>query len=306
MLSYIIRRLAESVIVIFIVAVCAFSLMHIAPGSPALLLLPDEATEEQIENMEEILGLNRPLPVQFWSYISDAVRGNFGNSIMQKRPISELILIRLPNTATLALGTIITGCLLAIPLGIIAGTHRGGFIDFFCLLFSMIGQSISGMLLGVILIFTFSVKLGWLPSMGTGSFKHLIMPFITMGYPMAAGLTRIARSGMVDTLSEDYITATYAKGISRFKIYTIYALRNAIIPVVTMIGLTLAFQLSGAVITENVFGWSGLGQFMVTSVNQRDYPVVQTLLLLSSVVFVVVNLLVDIINSFIDPRLTLE
>jgi len=170
----------------------------------------------------------------------------------------------------------------------------------------MLGQSISGMLLGVMLIYLFSVNLGWLPSNGTGTWKHLVMPFITMGYPMAAGLTRIARSGMVDALSEDYITATYAKGISSLKIYTIYALRNAIIPVVTMIGLTLAFQLSGALITESVFGWTGLGQFMVTAVNQRDYPVVQTMLLLSSVIFVVINLLVDIINSFIDPRLTLE
>ena len=306
MFSYILKRLWQSIIVVLIVAVVAFSLMHIAPGSPALLLLPDDATVEQIENMEEILGLNRPLPVQFFDYLGKAVQGDLGNSIIFRQPITELIVMRFPNTAMLAVLTVIAGCLLAIPLGITAGVHRGKFTDVFCMVFAMLGQSISGMLLGVLLIFGFSVKLRWLPAMGTGGIKYLILPVITMAYPMAAGLTRVARSGMVDTLGEDYIIATYAKGISRFKIYIIYALRNAIIPLVTMIGLTLGFQLSGAVVTENIFGWSGLGQLMNTSVNSRDYPVVQSLLLVSSIVFVVINLLVDIINSFIDPRLTLE
>ena len=305
MLSYIIKRLLQSLIVLLIVAVCAFGLMRIAPGSPASLLLPDDATQEQVKQLEIELGLDRPLPVQFWDYLSDILRGDLGTSIIYRRPITELISSRISNTAILALGTVVAGCLLAIPLGIVAGSRRGKGIDLFCMLFALLGQSMSSMLLGVLGIFFFSVKLGWLPAMGTGSFKHLILPILSMGYPMAAGLTRVARSGMIDALGEDYITATYAKGVSSYKIYTKYALRNAIIPVVTMIGLTLGFQLSGAVVTENVFGWAGLGSLLSVAVTSRDYPVVQSMILISAVIFVVINLLVDIVNSFIDPRLKL-
>ena len=164
----------------------------------------------------------------------------------------------------------------------------------------------SGMWLGVLLIFIFAVNLQWLPAMGTGGFQYLILPMLTLGYPMAAALTRIARSGMVDTLSEDYITATCAKGISDFEIYTKYALRNALIPVVTMIGLTLGTHLSGAVVTETVFGWAGMGHLLNQSVATRDYPVVQSLLLISAFAIAFVNLIVDIINSIIDPRLSLD
>jgi ABC-type dipeptide/oligopeptide/nickel transport system permease component len=162
------------------------------------------------------------------------------------------------------------------------------------------------MWLGVLCIFIFAVKLGWFPALGTGGIEYMVLPVFTMGYPMAASLTRVARSGMVDTLSEDYITATYAKGISRFQAYTQYALRNAMIPVSTMIRLNLGINLSGAVVVEAVFSWSGIGQLMNQSVNSRDYAMVQAMLLISAVLFTFINFAVDIINSLIDPRLTLN
>ena len=305
MVSYIIKRFLQSLVVLFIVVFCAFALLRIAPGSPARALLPNDATEEQIHYMEIQLGLDRPLPVQFFEYVRGILRGDLGVSIVYRRPVLDLIKTRMPNTAVLALGTVLLGCVLAIPLGIIAGANRGRFIDFFCLLFALLGQSISGMWLGVLLIYTFAVNLSWLPAMGTGGFKYIVLPVLSMGYPMAAGLTRVARSGMADTMSEDYITATLAKGVGRFQIYTKYAFRNAVIPVITMLGLIIGGQLSGAIVAENVFGWAGLGSLMSSSVNSRDYPVVQSMLLISAIIFVVVNFLVDVVNSLIDPRLKL-
>ena len=306
MFYYLLKRLGQSVIVVFIVVVLAFLLLQIAPGSPVYLLLPEEATEAQVQALEEELGFNKPLPVQFWNYFSNVLRGNLGTSIIYKAPISRLIGERFPNTARLALLTIFTGCILAIPLGIIAGTHRGRLIDVFSMLFALLGQSMSNMWLGVLLIFTFAVRLGWVPATGTGGFKYLILPALTMGYPMAASLTRVARSGMVDTMGEDFITATQAKGISTFDIYTKYALRNAVLPVITMIGVTLGHQLAGAVVTESIFGWSGMGQLLNTSVQSRDYTVVQSLLLVSAILIAIINFIVDIVNSIVDPRLTLN
>jgi peptide/nickel transport system permease protein len=206
----------------------------------------------------------------------------------------------------LAVSSIIAGCLLAIPLGIVAGSRRGGIIDVICMVFALIGQSMSQMWLGILLIFGFAVNLKWLPAMGTGGLRYMILPILTMGYPMAASLTRIARSGMVDTLGEDFITATYAKGISRFKVYIKYALRNAIIPVCTIIGLTLSRQLAGTVVTESIFGWAGMGTLISSGINSRDYAVVQSMLLISAFLLAVINFVVDIVNSFIDPRLSLD
>ena len=306
MTVYIFKRILQTLIVMLFVAFFSFMLVRIAPGNPAKMLLPDEATDEQVRLMEIKLGLDRPLPVQFWNYISGVVRGDLGLSLSYRLPISRLVKERFPNTAKLAVGTVLVGVMLALPLGIIAGSRRGSIIDVFCMFFAMIGQSMSMMWLGIMLIFTFSVRLGWLPAMGTGNIRYMILPMLTMGYPMAASLTRIARSGMVDTLGEDFITATYAKGISRFLIYTKYALRNAIIPVCTMIGLNLSQQLAGAVVTESIFGWAGMGAMLSQAITQRDYPVVQSMLLISAFILAIVNLVVDIVNSFIDPRLSLD
>ena len=306
MLFYVIKRLLQALLVMLIVTLCAFLLIHIAPGNPAKIVLPEDASPEQIRMMEIKLGLDKPLPVQYLTYLKGLLQGDLGTSIIYRLPATRVIAERWLNTAKLALATVITALVLAIPLGIIAGTHRGSVIDFVCMIFALLGQSMSQMWLGILLIFTFSVNLGWLPAMGTGGLKYLILPMLTMGYPMAASLTRVARSGMVDTLSEDYITATYAKGIGRFEVYTKYAFRNAVIPVCTMIGISLGHQLAGVVVAESVFGWAGMGQLLSTSVTSRDYPMVQSVLLISALMFTVINFVVDIVNSFIDPRLTLN
>ena len=307
MLMYMLKRLWQALIVLFIVSLISFTLIRLAPGSPALLMLPpDIATDEQIAALEARMGLDRPIPVQFWVYLTNIFRGDLGMSTVYQQPVLRIIIQRLPNTVRLAISTVFVGCLLAIPLGIYAGANRGKIAEFVCMFFALLGQSMSSMWLGILLIFLFAVKLGWLPALGTGGIQFMILPVLTMGYPMAASLTRVARSGMVDTLSEDYITATYAKGIGKFQVYTKYALRNALIPVCTMVGLTLGLNLGGAVVVETVFAWTGIGQLMNQSVNARDYAMVQAMLLISASLITIITFVVDIINSFIDPRLTLN
>jgi ABC-type dipeptide/oligopeptide/nickel transport system permease component len=306
MARFIIRRFLQMLVVLFLVCVCSFSLMRMTPGSPARLLLPDMATEEQIKMKEIEMGLDKPLYVQFFTYIANLLKGDLGMSAVYNLPVAQVIFQRFPYTMILAMCVTIFGTLLAIPLGITAGVNRGKPIDFFSMLFALLGQSMAPVWLGVLLIFIFAVRLNVLPALGTGGLKYLILPVITLGYPMAASLTRIARSGMVDTLSEDYITSTYAKGISKFAVYTKYAFRNALIPVATMLGLNLGHYLGGSVVTETVFSYSGIGQLLNQSVSARDYVMVQALMLISALVFTVINFIVDIVNSFIDPRLTLE
>ena len=305
MLSYIIRRFLQTLIVLFVVTVCAFALVRLAPGNPARLMLPDEATDEQVAAMEARLGLDKPLYEQYFNYILGVLQGDLGMSTVYRQPIGRIIMARLPITVILAVGTVLLGSLLAIPLGVIAGAKRGSIIDFLSLLFALLFQSMPNIWVGVMLILIFSVELGWLPVLGGASFAHFVMPVVTLGTSMASTLTRVARSGMADTLSEDYITATYARGISRFKVYTKYALRNALIPVITLIGLNLGLYLAGSVVIETIFSMGGIGQLMNQSVNGRDYAAVQSLLLISACMFTVINFFVDIINSFVDPRLSL-
>ncbi|MCL2121324.1 MAG: ABC transporter permease [Clostridiales bacterium] len=307
MVSYLIKRLLQAIVVMFAVTVISFTLVRMAPGSPALLMLPlDVATQEQIEALEEKMGLNKPIPEQFWIYLTGLFKGDFGMSTVYQQPVLPIIISRMPNTVRLAIGTVLLAVILAVPLGIFAGAHRGKVAELVCMVFALLGQSMSSMWLGILLIYLFAVHLGWLPALGTGGIEYMILPVLTMGYPMAASLTRVARSGMVDTLSEDYITAIYAKGIRKFEVYTKYALRNALIPVSTMIGLTLGLNLGGAVVVEAVFSWSGIGQLINQSVNSRDYAMVQAMLLISAFLITIITFVVDLINSFIDPRLTLN
>ncbi len=306
MCRYIIRRLFQTVIVLFFVSVFSFLLIRIAPGNPALMMLPDTATEEQIAEMEAKLGLDQPLVIQYVRYISGVLQGDLGMSTTYRIPVIEVIPDRLLATGKLTLATVICGCLISIPLGIIAGSHRGSATDFFAMLFALLGQSMSPVWLAVLNVYVFSVALGWLPSMGTGGIRYIILPMATLAYPMAAEITRIARSGMIDTLSEDYITSAFAKGIRRSVIYRKYAFKNALIPVVTLVGLQIAGFFAGTVIVETVYAWPGIGQLITQAVSNRDYALVQSLLLISAGIFAIVNLVVDIINSFIDPRIALE
>ena len=306
MCQYIIKRLLQTIVVLFFVSVFSFLLIRIAPGNPALMMLPDTATEEQIAEMEAKLGLDQPLVIQYIKYITGVLHGDLGMSTTYRVPVIDVIPDRLLATGKLTIATVICGCLISIPLGIIAGSHRGSIIDFVAMLFALLGQSMSPVWLAVLNVYIFSVALGWLPSMGTGGFEYIILPMATLAYPMAAETTRIARSGMIDTLSEDYITSAFAKGIRKSVVYRKYAFKNALIPVVTLVGLQIAGFLAGTVIVETVYAWPRIGQLITQAVSNRDYALVQSLLLISAGIFTIINLIVDIVNSFIDPRIMLE
>ncbi len=303
LLKFIMKRLGYTVFVLFGVSILTFGLLKLTPGSPARLMLSDDATEEQIREKEIEMGLDKPLTVQYFSYITGVVRGDLGNSLFYKMPNSTLIFQRLPATAYLTLVAMGIALLISIPMGIIAGVKRGSVIDLFAMIFALLGQSVSGVVLGLIFILFFAVKLGWLPAMGYGGFAFVIMPATSLAMQMAALITRMLRSGMVDVLQEDYITATYAKGISNREITMKYALRNAILPVITVVGLQVGTFLGGAVVTEQIFGWPGIGTLTVQAIGLRDFPLVQSVLLVISACFVLVNLLVDIIYTIVDPRM---
>jgi peptide/nickel transport system permease protein len=304
--GYIIKRLLQTLIVLICVSIFAFLLVRMAPGSPARLMLPEIATDEQVAMMETKLGLNKPLPVQYWMYVTDIFQGDFGTSTVYRQPVLPIIIERLPVTAKIAFGTVLFGALISIFLGVIAGARRGKPIDFIAVAFALLGQSMATPWLAVLLVYIFSIKLGWLPSLAASDdLKYYILPVATNVTMMAAGITRIARSGMADTLSEDYITATYAKGIRRSVVEWKYAFKNAMIPVVTMLGLNLGLFLAGAVIVEKVFGLPGIGFLLAEAVSTRDYAMIQSLVLISAFFIAIINLIVDVINAKIDPRMAL-
>ena len=304
MLRFLIKRLAQTLLVLFFVSIFSFALIRMTPGNPAVMMLPDGASDEAIHEMEVKLGLDRPLYEQYWQYMNGVLHGDLGTSTAYRTDVNSIIAQRLPNTLKLTVVTVIVGCAIAIPLGIIAGSRKGTATDFFTMLFALLGQSMSPVWLSVLNVFVFGVWLGRLPTMGTGSIANYVLPVLTLAYPMAAQTARIGRSGMIDTLQEDYITATYAKGISRRTINWKYAFKNAMVPIITIVGMQMGSFLAGAVIVETVFSWPGIGQLLNLAVGNRDYALVQSLLLISATFFAIINLIVDIINSFVDPRIT--
>ena len=303
-LQKIIRRALATVVVLIGVSIIAFLLVRLAPGDPAKLMLPDTATEETIQAMREKMGTDKPLFIQYLTYMKNVLKGDLGTSYHYNRSCSQLIFSRLPSTAKLAgFGMLLSLCF-SIPLGMIAGIKKGSFIDTLSMFFAMIGQSMSHVWLGLMLILIFAVNLKWLPSMGTGTFKHMIMPAIVIGFQFSALATRMVRFGMIDVLQEDYITATRAKGISKFKVYTKYAFKNALLPVVTVVGSQVGAMMSGSMVIETVFSWPGIGSLTTQAIYNRDYQLIQSILLISATIFVVCNLLVDILYTFIDPRIS--
>lgn len=304
--NYILRRLGATVVVMICVSFIAFTLLRLAPGDPARLYLPDGATPEEVEALRVTMGIDKPFWVQYFNYIVGVFKGDLGTSMQYGLPCSEIIFGRLGTTLELALAGGIVSVVLCIPLGIIAGVKQGSAVDLGAMFFALIFQSMSNVWLGVFLILVFSVNNNWLPALGYGGIKHLIMPALTIGLPMAAQTTRMARSGMIDTLREDYITATYARGMSNFKIYTKYAFKNAVIPVITLIGINVAGYLGGAIVSEQIFSWPGLGALTNQAISNRDYPLVQSILMVVSSMIALTMLFIDIINSLIDRRVTLN
>lgn len=306
MFKYILKRLGATVIVVLVVSLIAFFLLRLAPGNPARMMLPDDATEEEIAAMEVRLGLDKSVYLQYFIWFGNVLQGDFGTSINYSRPCISVILERLPNTLFMALMGSIVAIIIAIPLGIIAGVHQGTGLDLGCMFFALIFQSMSTVWLAVFLVLVFAVKLHWLPAFGVGGFKYVILPALTIGLPQAASTCRMARSGMVDVLREDYIVATRARGIRDSVINVKYAFKNALIPVITLVGGSVAAYLGGAIVTEQIFNWPGMGQLMSMSINNRDYPMVQAILLVTATGIALVHLAIDLINSAVDRRIVLS
>lgn len=303
---YILKRIGQTFIVLFAVSILSFVLIRLAPGNPAMMVLGDSATVEDIAAMEAKLGLDQPLVKQYITYIVGVLHGDLGTSIIYNKAVSSLVVSRFFVSLKISMAALAFSLVISIPIAILAGTHQGKFIDFFAMAFAVLGQSMPTVWLGILNILVFAVFLGIFPAFGYEGPMSLVLPAMTLGYPFAAVVTRMGRSGMIDVLREDYITATIAKGIPRHTVYMKYAFKNAMIPIVTLVGMQIGQFLGGAVVCETMFGMPGIGQLLNLSVGNRDYFVVQALLLLIATAFAVLNLLVDIVNALIDPRIRLQ
>jgi peptide/nickel transport system permease protein len=300
---YIRRRLLQSVIVVWGVSLIVFVLLRLAPGDPVSLLLSETATEEQIELAREKWGLNRPILVQYGIFLSNAVRGDLGDSLFFRQPAMNVLMARMPATLQLSAVALAISLSVAIPLGMVSALRRDSVWDYLGSGVAMIGQAIPPYWLGIMLILLFSVTLGWFPTSGRGTLGHLILPAVTLGSVLMALITRLVRSGMLDVLNEDYIRTARAKGLRERAVIVRHAMRNIMIPLVTVIGLQLGALFGGAVITESIFAWPGVGRVALQAINARDYPMVQASVLFISVVYVFLNLAVDIVYVYLDPRI---
>jgi peptide/nickel transport system permease protein len=303
MVAYLVRRLFGAVLVLAGVTVAVFFILHLT-GDPTLIMLPPDASQQDIINFRHEYGFDRPMLVQFGDFAAHAVRGDFGNSIRHGDPAMGLALERLPATAELAFSSLLLAVLIAIPAGVIASLKRETAIDYFVRGISLVGQAAPVYWLGIMFILVFGVALGWLPVSGMGGWRHLLLPMVTLGAFTTAKLMRITRSGMLDVMRADYVRTALAKGLSALTVTVRHTLRNAILPIVTVVGLELGTLLSGAVITETIFSWPGIGRLAVQAIYDRDYPVVEAVVVLTAAIFVGLNLLVDLTYSVFDPRVT--
>jgi peptide/nickel transport system permease protein len=305
MLAFLFQRLLGALLVILGVVSIVFLLIHLIPGDPVEIMLGESASMADREALRAALGLNLPIGVQFQNYLYGLLQFDTGSSIHSQRPVSELLLERLPATGLLALVTLIITLSLALPLGVIAAVRRNTWWDTGAMSFSMLGVSIPNFWLGPVLILIFSLWLGWFPISGQGGFTAVILPALTLATGLVAVLSRMVRSSMLEVLGEDYMRTARAKGLPPHRVILHHGLRNALLPVITLLGLQLGALLAGAVITETVFSWPGIGLLTIESIQSRDYPVVQACVLLISVSYVLVNLLTDLAYAWVDPRVRL-
>ncbi|WP_455199391.1 nickel ABC transporter permease [Kaarinaea lacus] len=304
-MQLVISRLASAAIVVFGVLCLVFFLIHLVPGDPVEVMLGESARPADREALRQSLGLDQPLVVQFGQYINNAVQLDFGTSLHSRRPIVDILAERIPATLELAIAALLVAVVIAFPLGVIAAVRKDSGWDHGAMAVSLLGVSIPNFLMGPLLILFFAVWLGWFPVSGREGFGSLVLPAITLGTAMAAILSRMVRATLLEVLGEDYIRTARAKGLGPGAIIWRHALRNALLPVITLLGLQLGALLAGAVITEAVFSWPGIGQLIIEAIQGRDYPVVQSCVLLISVSYVVVNTLTDIAYSWLDPRVRL-
>ena len=303
MARYLVRRLLLTIPVLLGVATLVFALIHLVPGDPAQAMLGEGASQEEIDHLRTKLGLDRPLLVQYQSFLTGLLRGDLGSSFRYGTPVTREIKDRLFRTFQLAFAAMFVAMLIAVPLGIVAAVFRGTAIDHAAMTLALIGISMPNFWLGPLLAILFAVYLGWLPVAGTGSLAHLVLPAITLGAALAAILARMTRASLLEELRELYVLAARARGLSRPRAIVRHAFRNSLIPVVTIIGLQFGAVLTGTIITETIFAWPGVGRLLIQAINFRDYPLVQGCILFISFTYVMMNLLTDLTYGLLDPRI---
>ena len=305
MLTFIVRRLLQAVVVLWAAASLAFVLTFLS-GDPATLMIGDHWTAEQIVSFRAYMGFDRPFYIQYLEFMGRLLKGDFGMSVRQQTPVIELILDRFPNTVELALAAMLVVIVVAVPIGIISATKRNSLLDNVVMGGALLAQSMPTFWIGIMLILVFGVYLRWLPISGRQNLSSLILPVITLSAFAVARNARIARASMLETLSQDYIRTARSKGLSEKLIVTRHALKNALIPVVTVLGLEIGALLGGALVTETVFAWPGVGRLTIEAIYARDYPLVQGVITFLVLIFVIINLIVDISYAFLDPRIRLQ
>lgn len=310
---YLRKRLIMIVFLLLGMTFIVFGSLYISPGDPAEIAAGPSATVEEVERMRVYLGLDKPFLVQYGNYLWNLLHGNLGTSLITRQPILTELLVRMPNTLNLAVAAMLMSCIIGIPLGIIAAIHKDTWIDNVLTTLSLGGISIPNFWLGTMLILVFCVNLRWFPTGGMSEpfwtplgFRQAFLPALSLGMQVAAGFTRIGRSSMLDVIQSDYIRTAKSKGLKNGKIIWVHALRNALIPIVTAMGTSFGGLLGGAIVTEQVFAVNGIGTYMINAINQRNYYAVQSTVLVVAFMFVIVNLIVDLLYVVIDPRIKYE
>jgi len=305
-LRYLARRVVLTIPVLVGVATLVFALIHMIPGDPAQSMLGESAVPADVDALRRKLGLDRPLAVQYGSFLAGLVKGDLGTSLRTGAPVTSQIAERVPATFELAVAAMVVAMVVSIPLGVIAAVWRGTAVDHAAMAFALAGISIPNFWLGPLLALIFGVELGWLPVSGRGGLDHLVLPAISLGGALAAILARMTRATLLEELRELYVRAARARGVSRVRAVLAHALRNSLIPIVTIAGLQFGAVLTGAVITETIFSWPGIGRLLIQSIGFRDYPMVQGCILLIAVTYVGVNLVTDVLYGVLDPRIRFE
>jgi len=300
--AYVATRLAQTALVVFLSLSAVFFMVRLA-GDPVLLFMPMDIQAKDVNEFRQRLGFNDPLAVQYARFVGGAARGDFGESLRYRRDALGLVLERLPATLLLATCAVGLTLVIAVPLGVVTAVRRDTLVDHVGTLVTVIGQAVPGFWLGLMMIYVFSVQLRWLPTGGVGSLAHLVMPSIVLAAFFSARIARLTRSTLLEALGEDYVLTARAKGLSEARVLAKHTLRNSAIPIVTLAGLEIGQLLGGAVITETIFAWTGVGRWVVDAIGDRDYFIIQSSILIFALIFLVVNLVVDILYAYLNPRI---
>ena len=306
MTSYLLQRLSFAVFVVWGALSLIFVILRLVPGDPAVIYVGPTATAEQVQAARVRFGLDEPLPLQYLRFLTAAVRLDFGTSHRLSRTASGLVIERLPTSVKLALSSTVLAVGLGLPLGVMAAVRRGTAVDRLITRASLVGQSLPQFWVGLMLILVFARGLQWLPSGGVGGWRHLLLPTVSLALPFLSMVVRLSRSGLLDVLSQEYVRVARSKGLSERVVLYKHAVRNMLLPLVTVVGLQIATLIGGAVIVETVFAWPGVGRLLIDAVRNRDYPVIQAATAVIALVFVVLNMFVDVLYSLLDPRVRLE